>query len=96
MEEEVEHVDRETDPQEAAESRSSRVKFLRRLGVTLAAGVGAATFASVAHAAGRCCHDCSCGTCQGGCRCFCNCGGIGDSYCWTSVCLASGCVGCPC
>lgn len=103
MTDEIEHID-QTEEDEAAESRTSRPVFLKRLGATLAAAVGvAAVLASSARAApGQCCYDCSCGNCtfgsppQNGCRCFCDCSGIGKSYCWDAQCSTGGCVSCPC
>jgi len=92
-------------PRTEIEETSTRGSFLKRLGMTLAAGVGvAAAFASAAFAEPlKCCRDCSCGTCTdvaNGCRCRCDCSGIGKSYCWTegpgTPCLGSGCVNCPC
>jgi hypothetical protein len=88
---------------EQIEKRTGRMRFLKQLGVTLAAAVGAGAFASAARAtAGLCCRDCSrcpsCGT--GQCYCYCDCTGIGESYCLTtpSGCFALGhsCVTCGC
>jgi peroxiredoxin len=102
MTDEIQPIDQPNDDERAAEPHSSRGQFLKRLGITLAAGVGvAAALASSARAgSGQCCIDCgTCGSCGGtNCFCFCDCSGIGKSYCWTASqgCLSSGCVGCPC
>jgi hypothetical protein len=67
---------------EQNEKRSSRSRFLRQLGVTMAAAVGAGALAARASAfPGDCCYDCSCGTCNGGCWCRCDCGTF--TYCMT-------------
>ncbi|HEX2050810.1 MAG TPA: twin-arginine translocation signal domain-containing protein [Actinomycetota bacterium] len=58
---------------------SDRRKFLKRLGATIAAGVGLAVIpATSASATTRCCRDDSCGPCQSGqpywcdrCGCVC-------------------------
>lgn len=88
------------------EKRTSRGRFLRQVGVTLAAAVGAGKLASAAFAlGGNCCsssgdpHNCgSCGT--GRQYCFCDCTAAGTpSYCYqaASGCLAVGhCTPCPC
>lgn len=86
---------------EAGEPKTSRIRFLKQLGMTLAVGVGAAAaFARPAFAAGNCCRDCSCGSCGGGnCYCFCDCSAVQtQSYCYTQPagCLSTGCVQCPC
>jgi hypothetical protein len=86
---------------EEIEVRTSRTRFLKQLGVTLAAAVGAGVFAGRARATpGQCCYNCGCGGCGGSnCYCHCDCTGIGDSYCLTSNagCLASGhCISCGC
>ncbi|HEX2050401.1 MAG TPA: twin-arginine translocation signal domain-containing protein [Actinomycetota bacterium] len=60
--------------------RSDRRRFLKRLGATLAAGVGLAVIpATSASATTRCCRDDNCGPCSGGqlpywcdrCGCMC-------------------------
>jgi hypothetical protein len=79
--------------------RTSRSRFLRQLGVTLAAAVGAGALAARANAfPGDCCINCGCGSCDGGCYCFCDCSGIGQSYCLqhSSGCVSQGCTICPC
>jgi hypothetical protein len=84
--------------------RTSRSRFLRQLGVTLAAAVGAGALAARAKAfPGDCCYDCGCGGCtppQGGsgCYCWCDCSGIGQSYCLqhSSGCVSQGCTICAC
>ena len=92
---------------EYEEKTTSRPRFLRQVAVTLAAAVGAGTFASRAWSApGDCCYNnCQCGsqlpsgTCpQGQCFCFCDCTGISSSYCWDTLgaCRSSGCQPCPC
>jgi hypothetical protein len=88
---------------EQNEKKSSRSRFLRQLGVTLAAAVGAGALAARANAyPGECCRDCNqCNTCgDGGCYCWCDCTGISQSYCMT---FSDGCRGshqactiCPC
>jgi hypothetical protein len=86
------------------ENMTSRGRFLKRLGATLAAAVGMGVFASTARAtAGQCCKDCNrCGqdsNCNGSrCYCFCDCDSIGPSYCLTSSagCLSGGCIACGC
>jgi len=100
---EVEHIeDIDDKPVGTSEGRSTRGRFLKRVGMTLAAAVGvAAAYAAPAYAAGNCCKDCGrCGTCASGkCFCWCDCSAVGgQSYCWTaqSGCLSSGCVPCPC
>lgn len=105
MSDRIEHID-QTEQRETTESRSSRGSFLKRLGTTLAAAVGvAAVLATSARAAaGQCCVSdyptCSqCSSCgsgsTAGCICFCDCTGIGKSYCW-NVCRRNGCQSCPC
>jgi hypothetical protein len=92
-----EHVSSDSELEEIA-PKSSRKRFLRQLGMTLAAAIGAGTFAKSAFAFNNCCKNCaSCGTCSGGCWCFCDCSGAGtQSYCSTVSCLSAGCVTCPC
>lgn len=81
---------------------TTRTRFLKQLGATLAAAVGAGIFVSAASAVvGQCCKDCAhCGGCGGNnCYCQCDCTGIPPgSYCMTNPtgCLASGCIRCPC
>lgn len=84
----------------AAEGKTSRQRFLRQLGLTFAVAVGFGAFASRAFASvGQCCEDClRCSGCSmSNCYCYCDCSGIGDSYCWTAQphCQA-GCQTCPC
>lgn len=98
----------EADPPDPprTEAKTTRGRFLKRLGVTLAAGIGVAgILASTASAsAGHCCRNCSqCGSCgdkMNGCYCLCDCTGIGSSYCiqTSSWCQAPGdpCPMCPC
>lgn len=84
--------------------KTGRKRFLRQLGVTLIAAVGAGALAEAAFAnPGQCCPDCSrCGTCAGGtgCYCYCDCTGISSSYCWNldnpGCRTNSTCVSCPC
>jgi len=87
--------------EEERERVISRRRFLRQLGVTLAAAIGVGALASSASALlSQCCKDCNqCGQCDTGkCFCFCDCTGVSDSYCWTAAqgCLSGGCVQCPC
>jgi hypothetical protein len=102
MDDQIEHIGRDDGLTEAVTPTTSRGKFLKRLGVTLAAAIGVAgALASSALATpGQCCKDCGqCGSCGSGkCYCFCDCSGISQSYCWTASqgCLSSGCVSCPC
>ena len=102
MDAETKPIEEEGTELEAAGSTTSRGRFLKRLGLTLAAAVGVAgALASSAFATtGQCCKDCGrCNSCGSGkCYCFCDCSGIGSSYCWTASqgCLSSGCVSCPC
>jgi hypothetical protein len=90
---------------ESTESSTTRPGFLKRLGVTLAAGVGVAgVLASRAFATpGQCCFDTTCGNCDGGegqkYYCMCDCSGIGSNYCYVtpSACLYQHqCISCPC
>lgn len=89
-------------PIDRPENTSTRGSFLKRLGITLAAGVGvAAAFASGALAdPNRCCTDCAqCGNqgCAGtACHCHCDCSGIGESYCWFAGPCTTSCINCPC
>lgn len=78
---------------EQFEAMTTRGRFLKQLGATLAVGVGAAAFASAAradHTAGHCCPSgsgpctnpgdpTSCGGQQN--LFHCNCSGIGQDYC---------------
>lgn len=102
MENEIKPTEEEAVATKELEKTTSRGRFLKRLGLTLAAAVGVAgALASSALATpGQCCKDCGqCGSCGSGkCYCFCDCSGIGQSYCWTASqgCLSSGCVSCPC
>lgn len=89
---------------EGAKSRTSRTRFLKHLGLTLAAGIGfAGALARPAYAAGNCCKDCGCGSAgcgSGECFCFCDCSQVQEqSYCYTVVpagCISTGCEQCPC
>lgn len=84
---------------EGTENRRSRKRFLKQLGVALAAAIGFGALASSAYAAGNCCYDPSCGDCTGGKYCFCDCSAAGEpSYCFTQPpgCVTTGCVQCPC
>lgn len=92
--------------QELAEKTTTRARFLKQLGVTLAVGVGAGALASGAradHTAGHCCPNCDkCpgGNCPAGtCPMRCNCDGIGESYCLFNECkepVSSNCRSGPC
>jgi hypothetical protein len=90
----------EQDQQVEVAPRSSRKRFLRQIGVTMLAAVGAGALARSAFATNNCCANSSCGVCQtsqgNGLYCFCSCPG-GGSYC-SSICIigGSGCVMCPC
>ncbi len=97
----------ESDNQNESTSRTNRVRFLKQLGVTLAAALGAGAFASAARAnAGQCCRNCpQCGPCvksgwTSPCYCFCDCTGIGSSYCLFSGTgcrgFGEGCIACGC
>lgn len=78
---------------EETEKKTTRKRFLKQLGVTLAVGVGAGAFASTAladHQAGHCCpsgsgpctHPGDPTSCPQGQNLFhCNCSGIGQDYC---------------
>jgi hypothetical protein len=77
---------------EADEQRTSRRSFLRRLGITLAAGVGVAAFPGIARGRGdglfECCpsnQHCPELNCGSQVKWWCDCGG--SSYC---VCRSSG------
>lgn len=77
---------------EAAQKPTTRRRFIRQLGMTLAAAVGAGVLAKSAFAVeGDCCRDCGCGSCAGGCYCRCDCG-AGGTYCYTVIagCIQSG------
>lgn len=84
------------------EKHSSRSRFFKQVGITLAAATGFGALAGKASAAPfRCCPDSSCGSCgSGGTYCFCDCSGTGTpSYCWriNEACITgTGCIGCPC
>jgi hypothetical protein len=83
----MEEQEREA-PQEEPRPTSRR-RFLRSVGVTLLAAVGAGALAKSAFAIeGQCCRDCSCGTCMDGCYCTCDCGSAG-TYCYTG---SGGCI----
>lgn len=91
------------EPDAESLTRTSRHRFLRQLGMTAAAAIGAGAFArSIFAASGNCCPNSSCGTCQAngksGMFCYCDCSRVGSqSYC-TSDCITSGggCQSCPC
>jgi hypothetical protein len=73
------------------ETPTSRGRFLKRLGVTVAAAVGAGALAKNAFASELCCANSSCGSCSGGFFCSCSCSGC------VAICLAPGqCTACPC
>ncbi|MGE5105758.1 MAG: hypothetical protein ACM3NZ_13490 [Betaproteobacteria bacterium] len=100
MQSDEEHTNRLDEPKE--EARTTRPRFLRQLGVTLATAVGAGILARTAFAAeGQCCRDCdNCGHC-GGDSCWCTCQCSSGNYCFTGVgaaCIApnGGCITCPC
>lgn len=84
------------------ENGTSRRRFLKQLGVTLAVALGAGALAESAFAAGQCCRNCNaCGGCGGtSCYCYCDCSGIGESYCFVAdagcVAQGSGCIRCGC
>jgi hypothetical protein len=88
--------------EDTAEVRSTRSRFIRQVGMTLAAAVGFGALAARASASPfRCCPDSSCGSCSGGTYCLCDCSGTGtQSYCWQiqQGCIPSGggCIACPC
>jgi hypothetical protein len=69
---------------------------------TIAAGLGvSARLPGVVRATvGQCCKSCTaCGECTASrCYCYCDCSGIGSSYCIKnqSGCLQSGCISCVC
>lgn len=79
--------------------KSSRRKFLRGVGVTLAAAVGAAAYPSLAHASINCCPNeslCPPGNCPGQHNIFCDCSQAPgtNSYC---ICQSSSnCYSGPC
>lgn len=79
-------------------NRTSRTRFLKQLGATLAAGVGVLAFASNTGAQVlNCCPDTSCGPCGGNLqpkRCDCSIIGEG-SYCACMNCGQNCCNG-PC
>lgn len=83
---------------ELEEQRSSRRRFLRGVGLTLAAAVGAAAFPGVARASVNCCPTSGCTdlTCtgQGERRFFCDCAPGLPSYCICST--SAGCYQGPC
>jgi hypothetical protein len=91
----------QTEPSD--EQRTSRGRFLKRMGVFVAAAVGAGTLAKSAFANGVCCWNSSCPTCgvdgSPGHQCLCPCGG-GNDYCWSLSCFkdsTGGCLSsCPC
>jgi hypothetical protein len=79
------------------EKRTSRRRFLKQLAATAAFAVGAGAFASSASAQFYCCKNCTlCAECApGACWAWCDCSGIGESYCWEDPqrgCVTQGCV----
>lgn len=81
--------------------KTSRPRFLRQLGVTLAAALGVGVFAKQAFASTLCCWDSGCATCNvnattPGHHCSCDC----FPGCWNdSPCISDeshGCISCPC
>jgi hypothetical protein len=78
--------------------RSTRRRFMKQMGVTLAAAAGFGAFASRAFATfGQCCENClQCAGCSSShCFCLCDCGADG-SYCATALACQAGCQMCPC
>lgn len=74
-----------------SEQPTTRTRFLKGLGMTVAAVVGAGVFAKNAFADPLCCSDPSCPSCPGGNWCSCSCPGC------VAVCLGQGhCIACPC
>jgi hypothetical protein len=74
---------------------SSRRTFLRRMGLTLAAGLGVLAIPARAKATtGQCCPRDSCGPCTNTIPFYCDCGGP-DSYC-TCQYRAPSCYLAPC
>jgi hypothetical protein len=81
------------------EGRMSRRRFVRRLGLTLGAGIGLMAIPARALAIPfRCCYSgCACGhdnCATGKCRCLCDCGG--SSYCAINCVSPGQCINCPC
>jgi hypothetical protein len=81
--------------------RTSRSRFLRQLGTTLVAAVGAGVFAKAAFATVDCCWDPNCNSCTTssgtpGHNCSCDCaGGCVNGYrCFPDS--IGGCTACPC
>jgi len=73
------------------EKPTSRRRFIKQLGMTVAAVVGAGALAKNAFASPLCCYDTSCPSCPGGHYCRCSCPGC------VAACLAPGnCIPCPC
>lgn len=75
--------------------RRSRKWFVRQIGVTLMAALGAGALAKTAFATVNCCVDASCGSCttiNGQPGIYCSCDAAGGC---TQICLSSGCTGCP-
>lgn len=69
---------------EENESRYGRGRFLRQIGLTLAAAVGAGALASNAYATLNCCParpENNCPTCPQGNKFYCVCTGISENYC---------------
>lgn len=82
------------------DGKVTRPRFLKQLGVTLAAAVGLASFASRAFGGtGNCCENCfQCSACSvSTCVCYCDCSQVGGkNYCFTGSPCQSGCQPCPC
>jgi hypothetical protein len=82
---------------EGSEKRTSRTRFLRHLVTTFAAGAG--VLALTSHASAQvlnCCPDSRCGPCGTNLQPkFCDCSGIGESYCACMNCGQNCCNG-PC
>lgn len=82
---------------EVEKHQSSRGRFLRGVGLTLAAAVGAAAYPAVARASVNCCPTSGCETLQcgpGERRFFCDCAPGLPSYCICSTspgCYTGGC-----
>jgi hypothetical protein len=81
--------------------RATTALNIREVTRTMSVGLGIAPSSAEQPTAGQCCKSCTqCGRCGGvnHCFCFCNCSGIGTSYCWTSGtgCIQSGCISCVC
>lgn len=92
MIDEIEQTDQSAEEPVTA-AKSSRGRFIKQLGRTLAIGLGtAALVASTARADHQAGHACPSSQCPPDSQCWCNCTGIGESYCFP----CSGCRSCPC